>query len=279
MLIVFVTCRGIPTGYIAALEQRLVETESALLEALHKIRALKEEHIDYSVEFDTTYEKLQQHDLEQSKAARVDEWKSFSLKTVVQRRHWADFKHTRIQGALPLHERSNSPTVIGSAVPQTQAEDTREASFDDTQLLHHDQNNYLRFNDQSIGMPNIALESWPGGMDGIDNQDDSIRDPARLEAINRTPQHAPAPFTSELASTHQRNKPSDTSDNQTGMQPSWVAMPALSSVPQSILGATTFRPNDRVVRTNFSHHVPMTQVQSGSQSRTEVPTVEWDKYF
>lgn len=77
--------RGLPGGYLAALEQRLVDTEVALIEALSTLRA-------YSIvpegEASPLAEKLAARYAKQLKPARLDEWRQLPLHNTWQRSEW-----------------------------------------------------------------------------------------------------------------------------------------------------------------------------------------------
>jgi hypothetical protein len=80
------TCRGIPSGYLNALEQRLNDTEIALHEALSEVGKLRQ-MIPYA-------EQPRQPCLpltrvaQLSKAARMAEWKQYPLNTSQDIERW-----------------------------------------------------------------------------------------------------------------------------------------------------------------------------------------------
>jgi hypothetical protein len=79
-------CRGIPTGYLNALEQRLNETEDALYNSLAELRELRSKngHEDHSREVVS----ISSRPANESKASRMEEWKRFPVKELRDLESW-----------------------------------------------------------------------------------------------------------------------------------------------------------------------------------------------
>lgn len=70
--------RGIPTGYLGLLEQRLQKTEEALYKTLSELNLLKSSgHSSDSGNF--VSQELLRRDLNANKHARMEEWKEYPL--------------------------------------------------------------------------------------------------------------------------------------------------------------------------------------------------------
>ncbi|RFU23747.1 hypothetical protein B7463_g12590, partial [Scytalidium lignicola] len=79
--------RGIPAGYISSLEQRLLETEVALFEALSLINNPQYRNDDTQTE-SSLAGVLSDQSTRQSKEAKIEEWKRLPLRTPSQRQEW-----------------------------------------------------------------------------------------------------------------------------------------------------------------------------------------------
>lgn len=78
--------RGFPEGYMSGLEQRLIETEIALLQALN--------HSPIPSSITNRFSKVNSST---SKASRMEEWKSLPLTTTSDRQIWHATKMTELQ--------------------------------------------------------------------------------------------------------------------------------------------------------------------------------------
>jgi len=79
--------RGIPTGYIFRLEQRLVETEIALFQTLSALHSFQTQTLVEDLNPEVS-EVFTEHSIEQSKAAKDEEWENLPLETEEQRQQW-----------------------------------------------------------------------------------------------------------------------------------------------------------------------------------------------
>ncbi|KAF2444464.1 hypothetical protein P171DRAFT_432493 [Karstenula rhodostoma CBS 690.94] len=104
--------RGIPSGYIALVEQRLLESEIVIFELLSTLYnynpSIRQHQLSY-------YERrsLEEFSRTQSKSKKVDEWTNFPLLTDEQRRAW----WLKKQESIGRHEgsdaaQSGSPAVV-----------------------------------------------------------------------------------------------------------------------------------------------------------------------
>ncbi|KAH8653249.1 hypothetical protein BGZ60DRAFT_519762 [Tricladium varicosporioides] len=82
--------KGIPTGYLGLLEQRLNETEEALYRALAELAALKS-RANLSGSGDLQIHDLALRDLNTNKHARMAEWKEYPLKKQEELERWQQF--------------------------------------------------------------------------------------------------------------------------------------------------------------------------------------------
>ena len=87
--------RGIPSGYISFIEQRLLETEIVVIELLS---AIYKSHVP--IEPQRLPEKdcrlLAEYEQKQAKSHKIEEWKNFPLATEEERRAWWLEKTERI---------------------------------------------------------------------------------------------------------------------------------------------------------------------------------------
>ncbi|KFY82161.1 hypothetical protein V500_10768 [Pseudogymnoascus sp. VKM F-4518 (FW-2643)] len=90
--------RGIPSGYISSLEERLIETEIALFEALSFINI--HFHQDSYIQSESSQHRdaFTEHSMALSKQAKVEEWKFIPLTFEDQRKTWFREKLRVING-------------------------------------------------------------------------------------------------------------------------------------------------------------------------------------
>jgi hypothetical protein len=89
--------RGLPSGYLANIEERLAQTEVALLQALSALHEsgiqLRPEQHQQRVS-DTAAGKARELEFNEVRIARVEEWKKFPLETPEQQLLWARSRPT-----------------------------------------------------------------------------------------------------------------------------------------------------------------------------------------
>lgn len=90
--------RGIPSGYVSFIEQRLLETEIVVLELLS---AIYKSHVPIEPQRlpEGDCRLLAEYSQKQAKSHKIEEWKNFPLATEVQRRTWWLEKTERIAKA------------------------------------------------------------------------------------------------------------------------------------------------------------------------------------
>ncbi|CAD0084584.1 unnamed protein product, partial [Aureobasidium vineae] len=87
--------RGLPSGYIASIEERLARTEAALLQALSTIHDSEmhseadQRHLDVSP---VTDEQPRELEFNEVRIAKVEEWKAYPLDAQEQQREWMRYK-------------------------------------------------------------------------------------------------------------------------------------------------------------------------------------------
>ncbi|KAH8588338.1 hypothetical protein B0O99DRAFT_362433 [Bisporella sp. PMI_857] len=79
--------RGIPSGYIYALEQRLLETETALFDALSASSLSLQNDSGTRIK-SNSYDCFSEHSTAQSKEAKMEEWERLPLMFADQRQNW-----------------------------------------------------------------------------------------------------------------------------------------------------------------------------------------------
>lgn len=100
--------RGLPPGYLANVEERLAETENALLHALSIIHASEvgpihtQQHLGVST---APNERPRELEFNEVRIAKVEEWQKLPLHTQEQQRHWMRHK-------LATDEISTAPDPI-----------------------------------------------------------------------------------------------------------------------------------------------------------------------
>ncbi|KAH7317681.1 hypothetical protein BKA65DRAFT_514968 [Rhexocercosporidium sp. MPI-PUGE-AT-0058] len=83
--------RGIPTGYLGLLEQRLGETEVLLYQALSELQTLKLQNIFQSVPRSPAIPDPIPREVNPSKQVRMEEWREYPLRTADEVERWRRF--------------------------------------------------------------------------------------------------------------------------------------------------------------------------------------------
>ncbi|KAH8586034.1 hypothetical protein B0O99DRAFT_645574 [Bisporella sp. PMI_857] len=115
--------RGIPTGYLASLEQRLSETEAALYNALSELRNSKEQGAlsNYDGDFIFVAPRHLARDMNPNKIARMEEWKDYPLQDVQSLERWLEFF-----GSSQAAGQNANQSHIGAAPLQIQKRTNQE---------------------------------------------------------------------------------------------------------------------------------------------------------
>ncbi|KAF2186002.1 hypothetical protein K469DRAFT_707188 [Zopfia rhizophila CBS 207.26] len=119
--------RGIPSGYISFIEQRLLETELVVFELL---TAIYQSHtpIDQFRSHESARQAVADFSGKQSKSAKVEEWKYFPLASDEQRQRWWQNRQEIIQhGVL-----SSATITPHSIIPQQPERGRINSSFDES---------------------------------------------------------------------------------------------------------------------------------------------------
>lgn len=90
--------RGIPTGYLGTLEQRLAETETALFNTLNALGAVRnqEGNISQDVMISREPGTMVARDTNVNKTGRMAEWKRYPLQSSTDLEEWYEFfQHTQ----------------------------------------------------------------------------------------------------------------------------------------------------------------------------------------
>ncbi|KAH8806036.1 hypothetical protein F5884DRAFT_468578 [Xylogone sp. PMI_703] len=140
--------RGIPAGYISSLEQRLLETEVALFEALSVINNPQYRNDETHTE-SSLAGVLSDQSTRQSKEAKIEEWKRLPLRTSAQRQTWWRDRVAISKGRGRDKDSSNSSGMEPSTSPATTENhwsgpspgsgQQGSATTPDQQHLHHQQ--------------------------------------------------------------------------------------------------------------------------------------------
>ena len=83
--------RGLPSGYLANIEERLARTENALLQALstiHGSESRQDSGQRHSQVSTATTGSSRELEFNEVRIARVEEWQKFPLETAEQQQHW-----------------------------------------------------------------------------------------------------------------------------------------------------------------------------------------------
>lgn len=115
--------RGIPAGYVNALEKRLAETERALFFALHELHDGEAVHADYQNQppFKALRESVLSSDTsstQQEKANLVASWASRPLENRTQARTWLESMRTEAYATDNVHPQGVAQvSLISNAAP------------------------------------------------------------------------------------------------------------------------------------------------------------------
>jgi len=118
--------RGIPTGYISSLENRLAETEAALFQALSNLHSHPgHSRTEHNAPASELFERFKDHNAGQTRAAQIDSWVQLPLTTSAGQREWLDNGHAVVARDDTLVDRHVHERYMpvapggGSARPQT----------------------------------------------------------------------------------------------------------------------------------------------------------------
>ncbi|KAG9692373.1 hypothetical protein KCU95_g7300, partial [Aureobasidium melanogenum] len=114
---------GLPSGYIASIEERLAQTEAALLQALSTIHGFQ---VPESRSPPAATEKVREMEYNEVRIAKVEEWQRYALDTQEHQRDWMQYKL------------ATDPASIGSTRTKSQ-EDHASQPSDKRQLQGHQQ--------------------------------------------------------------------------------------------------------------------------------------------
>lgn len=180
--------RGIPSGYISSLEERLIETEIALFEALSFINIHFHQDRDIQPKSSDHRDAFIEYSMGLSKQAKVEEWKCIPLTFEDQRKTWLQEKLHVVNG------RSNDS--IGESLISHQTENQRLGSslplfspYNDTQPTLQGQP--LTHNQNVPNNQDIALSRYQPTMHGDkslqvypNHSSSTIETPKRLPGMN-----------------------------------------------------------------------------------------------
>ncbi|CAD0018218.1 unnamed protein product [Aureobasidium pullulans] len=123
---VLLSPRGLPSGYIAKIEDRLAHTEAALLQALSTIHASEARAIENVLPAGPTSETVERQQLEfnEIRIAKVEEWQRYPLDSEQQQREW--MRHKISTGDLQAEVRAEVQATAHQA--------------DEPEPLHHHSN-------------------------------------------------------------------------------------------------------------------------------------------
>ncbi|KAI4763069.1 hypothetical protein E4T52_04805 [Aureobasidium sp. EXF-3400] len=116
-----IVTRGLPSGYIANIEERLAQTEVALLQALAIIHGLDARHTPNQNHLgvpNAQADRPRELEFNEVRIARVEEWQRFPLETTEQQRDW-------MRNRLATSE---LPTDLDSVTRQQEANDLANES-------------------------------------------------------------------------------------------------------------------------------------------------------
>lgn len=145
LLINILVYRGIPSGYISNLEQRLVETETALFEAL-SFASFSLGQGDNPQSETHVREAFTDHSAAQSKDEKVEEWKRLPLSFKDQRQAWLQERHRianrkkdqEFSGLESVTSQGTEVSWMGSPLPQpAQHNGPTSQSMNDNRFLAH----------------------------------------------------------------------------------------------------------------------------------------------
>lgn len=179
--------RGIPSGYISSLEERLIETEIALFEALSFINIHFHQDSNIQSESSQHRDAFTEHSMALSKQAKVEEWKRIPLTFEDQRKTWFQEKLHVING----REYRNDSIRESPVSHQTENQWLEPplpllANHNDTQLVPREQ--LLIHNQNARDYQDIALSRYQPTMHG----DESLQArPNYSSATTETPERLP----------------------------------------------------------------------------------------
>ncbi|KAI5244843.1 hypothetical protein E4T42_06979 [Aureobasidium subglaciale] len=105
--------RGLPSGYIAKIEERLAQTEAALLQALSSLHALEAQRVREVREpvqaLSALSERPRELEFNEIRMANVENWKAFPLGNESQQVEWMRYKLAKSDG---LHDQEGAATHI-----------------------------------------------------------------------------------------------------------------------------------------------------------------------
>ncbi|KAH0365338.1 putative acylamino-acid-releasing enzyme, partial [Aureobasidium melanogenum] len=115
--------KGLPSGYIASIEERLAQTEAALLQALSTIHGSQ---ID-ARSSPTTDAKPRDMEFNEIRIAKVEEWQKYPLETEEHQRNWMQYKVATDTGSTALTIGNTQEDHAGQASDKRQLQGHRES--------------------------------------------------------------------------------------------------------------------------------------------------------
>ncbi|KAL5331744.1 hypothetical protein ACEPPN_001281 [Leptodophora sp. 'Broadleaf-Isolate-01'] len=196
--------RGIPTGYLGLLEQRLGETEVLLYHALSELRALKLENTFNPIPETLLIPDLIPRDVNRSKQVRMEEWREYRLRTADEVERWRQFLGGGLEAPAAYDEFSGE---------QSHPEHPGYYSPPNQQFSNPDPDPSLSYRDNDMDF-NVATGLMGLSQNQSQNQiqhqqttnTDSDPPPTQLSAILN-----PAGFPSPTPLQHPQNPPLTTS--------------------------------------------------------------------
>ncbi|CAG8960436.1 hypothetical protein HYFRA_00008155 [Hymenoscyphus fraxineus] len=116
--------RGIPTGYLGLLEQRLQKTEEALYKTLSELKLLKD---NQSGPDKPTIPALKSYDANTSKQTRMEEWKDYPLESSQDLENWQRYMRSNevsVQGGERTESQRPNRSPISNEPRAPVPEDT-----------------------------------------------------------------------------------------------------------------------------------------------------------
>ncbi|KAH0347123.1 hypothetical protein KCU81_g3602, partial [Aureobasidium melanogenum] len=110
--------RGLPSGYIASIEDRLAQTEAALLQALSTIHGSQVE----SRSPPAIPEKPRDMEFNEVRIAKVEEWQKYPLDTEEHQRNWMQYKLATNPGSSALTILNTQEGHAGQASDKQQSQ-------------------------------------------------------------------------------------------------------------------------------------------------------------
>lgn len=181
--------RGIPSGYISSLEERLIETEIALFEALSFINIHFHQDSNTRSESSQYRDAFTENSMTLSKQAKVEEWKCIPLTFEDQRKTWfqeklhvingREYRNDSIGESPVSHQTENQ--WLGPPLPLV-------ANNNDTQLVPRERP--LIHNQNARDNQDIALSRYQPAMHGHGDESLQVRlnySSATIEMSERLP--------------------------------------------------------------------------------------------